>query len=215
MLADRRDPGALDPERPGAAGRGQGGVVLTAAVHRASLTPADRVTLVRAGLLVLVALLVLLRPADGEPSATTWAWFIVALAVPMLLLDAVDGAVARRTTVTERGARFDMETDAAAVLVLALAAAPAVGAWVVLAGLLRYGYAAAGLLLPALRGPLPHSHARRWVAGVQGPALLAAVVPVVPVTWAVAACAAALALLLWSFGRDVATQLRGAYRQVP
>lgn len=189
--------------------------MLTAAVHRASLTPADRVTLVRAGLLVLVALLVLVRPADGEPAATGWAWLVVALAVPMLLLDAVDGAVARRTTVTERGARFDMETDAAAVLVLALAAAPVVGAWVVLAGLLRYGYAAAGLLLPALRAPLPFSQARRVVAGVQGPALLAAVVPVVPVTSAVVACALAVALLVWSFGRDVATQVRGAYRRVP
>lgn len=189
--------------------------MLTAAVHRASLTPADRVTLVRAGLLVLVALLVLLRPAVGDPAATGWAWLVVAVAGPMLLLDAVDGAVARRTVVTARGARFDMETDAAAVLVLALAAAPVVGAWVVLAGLLRYGYAGAGLLVPALRAPLPFSQARRVVAGVQGPALLAAVVPVVPLPWAVAAAAAALAALLWSFGRDVASQVHGPYRRVP
>ncbi|MGJ7440750.1 CDP-alcohol phosphatidyltransferase family protein [Aquipuribacter sp. MA13-6] len=189
--------------------------MLTGAVHRASLTPADRVTLVRAGLLVVVAVLVLVRPAAGDPAATGWAWLVVALAAPMLLLDAVDGAVARRTVVTARGARLDMETDAAAVLVLALAAAPVVGVWVVLAGVLRYGYAGAGLVLPALRAPLPFSQARRVVAGVQGPALLAAVVPVVPVTWAVAACAVAVSALLWSFGRDVAGQLRGAYRRVP
>ena len=155
----------------------------------------------------------LLRPGVPETATTAWAWLVVALAVPMLALDAVDGAVARRTVATERGARFDMETDAAAVLVLSLAAAPVVGAWVVLAGLLRYSWAAAGLLQPALRAPLPFSQSRRVVAGVQGPALLAAVVPGVPVTVAVAVCATALAALLWSFGRDVAGQLGGAYRR--
>lgn len=165
---------------------------------------------------MLVALLVLLRPGLPDPALTAWAWLVVALAVPMLLLDAVDGAVARRTVVTERGARFDMETDAAAVLVLALAAAPVVGAWVVLVGVLRYGYAAAGLVVPALRAPLAFSQARRVVAGLQGPALLTAVVPVVvPASWAVLTCAAALVALVWSFGRDVAGQVRGAYRRTP
>ncbi|WP_380169224.1 CDP-alcohol phosphatidyltransferase family protein [Jannaschia sp. R86511] len=204
--------------------------MLRAAVHGASLTPADRVTLARAVLLGVVALLVLLRPApfgpvgpvgpvgllapvDADGAATAWGWLVVALAVPMLLLDAVDGAVARRTLVTARGARFDMEVDAAAVLVLSLAAAPAVGAWVLLAGLLRYAWAVAALLLPALREPLPFSQARRVVAGVQGPALLAAVVPGVPPGVAVAACAVALVALLWSFGRDVAGVLGGAYRR--
>lgn len=186
--------------------------MLTGAVHSSSLTPADRVTLVRAVLVGVVALLVLLRPSDGD--GTAWAWAVVALAAPMLLLDAVDGAVARRTSVTARGARFDMETDAAAVLVLAVAAAPTVGAWVLLAGGLRYGFAAAGLLLPRLTEPLPFSQARRVVAAVQGPALLSAVVPVVPLGTAVALCAAALAALTWSFGRDVAGQLSGAYRRV-
>jgi len=188
---------------------------VTGAVHASSLTPADRVTLVRAVLVGGVALLVLLRPADGGGATAVWAWVVVGLAGPMLLLDAVDGAVARRTTVTARGARFDMETDAAAVMVLAVAAVPVVGPWVLLAGVLRYGFVAAGYLLPRLREPLPFSQARRVVAGVQGPALLSAVVPVVPAWSAVALCSAALAALVWSFGRDVAGQLGGAYREVP
>lgn len=183
-------------------------------VHRASLTPADRVTLTRAGILVPVAALVALRPFLDSGSTPLWGWLVVALATPMLALDAVDGAVARRTVATDRGASLDMETDAAAVLVLSLAAVPAVGAWVVCAGLLRYVFLAAGRVVPALQAPLPYSLARRVVAAVQGPALLLAVAPVVPPVLAVVACAVALAVLLWSFGRDVARQLREPYRLV-
>lgn len=162
-------------------------------------------TLTRAGLLVVVAGLVLLRPQAPDP--VVWGWLVLVVAVPMLLLDAVDGMVARRTVVTERGARFDLETDAAAVAVLALAAAPAVGAWVLLAGALRYLFLLTGLWLPALRRPLPYSLARRVVAAVQCPALLLAVVPGVDPAVATWACAAALIALLWSFGRDVARLL--------
>jgi phosphatidylglycerophosphate synthase len=191
--------------------------VLMRRVHRTSLTPADRVTLVRAGLLVAVAALVVARPAlvDGPGSAAeAWGWLVVTLAVPMLALDAVDGAVARRTVSTSRGARFDMETDAAAVAVLAVAAAPVVGWWVLLAGSMRYLFWLAGRWLPQLRAPLPYSLSRRVVAAVQGPALLLAVAPVVPAGWAVIGCALALLALVWSFGRDVAGQLEGAYRRV-
>lgn len=185
-------------------------------VHDLSLTPADRVTLARAGLLVVVAALVLLRLPTGNGTwSGTRGWVLLALAVPMLVLDGVDGAVARRTGVTGRGARFDMETDAAAVLVLSLAAAPEVGWWVLLAGAMRYLFALAGRFVPALRGPLRPSTARRVVAAVQGPALLVAVLPPAPAPVAVACCAAALLALLWSFGRDVANLWRHAYRGLP
>jgi len=170
------------------------------------LTPADRVTLSRAGLLVLVAVLVLLRPLV-DPGQ--WGWAVLGVAVPMLVLDAVDGAVARRTVVTDRGARWDMETDAAAVLVLSLAAAPAVGVWVLAAGLMRYAFVLAGAVLPALRGPLPPCQTRRVVAAVQGPALLLAVAPGPPVAVAVTGCALALGALTFSFGRDVLALARG------
>ena len=67
---------------------------------------------------------------------------LVALTVPALVLDAVDGRVARRTgTVTEFGGRFDGEVDAFLILVLSVAAAPTVGWWVLAAGVVRYAFA--------------------------------------------------------------------------
>jgi len=181
-------------------------LITPAGLTPAGLTPADRVTLSRAGLLVLVAVLVLLRPLV-DPGQ--WGWAVLGVSVPMLLLDAVDGAVARRTVVTDRGARWDMETDAATVLVLSFAAAPAVGVWVIAAGLMRYAFVLAGAVLPALRGPLPPSQTRRVVAAVQGPALLLAVAPGLPVAVAVVGCALALGALTFSFGRDALALARG------
>jgi phosphatidylglycerophosphate synthase len=40
------------------------------------------------------------------------AWWKVAVAISIIVLDAVDGALARRQGATERGAVFDMESDA-------------------------------------------------------------------------------------------------------
>jgi len=40
------------------------------------------------------------------------AWWKVAVAIAIIVLDAVDGALARREGTTERGAVFDMESDA-------------------------------------------------------------------------------------------------------
>ena len=58
-------------------------------------------------------------------------------------------------------------------------------------------------MLDALREPLAFSQFRRLVGGVQGVALLIALVPVVPVPASAAVVALALALLVVSFGRDV------------
>ena len=90
------------------------GLVVLALLRRCRLGPADRVTLARATLIGCVTALVaesMLRP---EPVA-----LLVPLAAVALVLDAVDGWVARRTgTVSELGARFDMEADAFLILVL-------------------------------------------------------------------------------------------------
>ena len=57
----------------------------------------------------------------------------------------MDGWVARRTdSVTAFGARFDGEVDAFLILVLSVAVSAAVGWWVVVAGLARYAFWAAG-----------------------------------------------------------------------
>ena len=84
------------------------------------LGPADRVTLTRATLAVGVAALV--ADAFGGNTPVT---VLVSLTVVALLLDAVDGRVARRTgTASAFGARFDMEVDAFLILVLSVDVAP-------------------------------------------------------------------------------------------
>lgn len=143
-----------------------------------------------------------------------------------LVLDGVDGHVARaRGESSPFGARFDMETDAALLMSLSLAV-PALGVagwWVVAIGLLRYAYVAAGWIAPgrirrALRSPLRYRYSRKVIAVTQGVALLAALtLAALGVATAVPALPSlllgvALAALCWSFGRDVAAQLRATRR---
>ncbi|WP_242677141.1 CDP-alcohol phosphatidyltransferase family protein [Streptomonospora litoralis] len=168
--------------------------------------PADAVTLARAALIASVAALVAEGLTAGEPVSSG---ILVVLAVLALVLDAVDGAVARRTgTASELGARLDMEADALLILVLSLHVGAALGWWAVAIGAMRYVFAAAGRFVPRLRAPLPPSDARRFVAALQGIALTAAASTLLPVPVATAAVAAALGLLVWSFGRDTLWLLR-------
>ena len=161
-------------------------------------TPADRVTFVRACLSCLVAGLVSLSYAGHahvEP--------LVALATVALVLDAVDGWVARRTRSTAFGAAFDMETDAFLILVLSVYVAGAVGWWVLLIGLARYLLLVATRIWPWLADPIPP---RRWakaVAALQGVVLVVVAADVLPRTAAVAALVVALLLLAASFGHQV------------
>ncbi len=179
---------------------------------RKPVTPADRVTLVRAlGASVLLAL-TLLAAVDAIPPRS---WWFVVVAVPTLLLDAVDGAVARRAgTASELGARFDQELDAGVVLILSLAAALTLGPWVLVIGTLRYVYAAAALVKPRLAAPLPRSDVRRVVAGCQGAALTLTLAPAVPTAWAAGMVGAALGLLLGSFGGQAVAALRATTEAV-
>jgi len=163
-------------------------------------TPADRVTLLRAVLAALCAALAVPQLFTG-PRAD--------LLVPVLgglafLLDGVDGAVARRTGLSSMaGARFDAATDAGLVLALSVAAAARVGPWVLAIGGMYYVFVAVGLFRPQLRGPLPPSQSRKAIGAFQPLALLVALLPGVPGPAAVSVPAAALALLAFSFTRDV------------
>jgi phosphatidylglycerophosphate synthase len=131
-----------------------------------------------------------------------------------LLLDGVDGRVARaRREASAFGARFDVETDAALLVVLsvAVAALEIAGWWVLAIPALRYGYVAASLVVPALHTPLPYRYSAKVIAVVQAVALLAALtsqltrgehwVPIMILL-------AAFALLCWSFASSVIWQLR-------
>lgn len=189
----------------GAVGWGVGlvsGLVTSAAVGRAgvdALGPADLVTLTRAALAGAVAALV----ADSFLGASA-VTPLVALAVVALLLDAVDGWVARHTrTASTFGARLDGEVDALLILVLSVYVAEAIGWWVLAIGAARYVFGVAGLGLPWLRGQLPPRYWRKVVAATQGIVLTGAVASVGPRWMTYAALVVALALLTESFGRDV------------
>lgn len=128
---------------------------------------------------------------------------LVAAAVPALLLDAVDGWIARRTnSITELGARFDMEVDAFLLLVLSAYVSQRLGVWVLAIGLMRYAFVAAGWVMPWMRGQLPVRYWRKVVTAAQGAALTIAAADVFPL-FDVVFVAIALALLVESFARDV------------
>lgn len=154
--------------------------------------PANQITLIRAVLAAGLAILV------GQPATPTLAWSVVVIATIAALLDGVDGWVARRTgTVSAFGARFDMETDAALILVLAILVLQygKAGPWVLLSGLLRYVFVAAGWLWPWMRAPLASSLRGKIVCVVQIVALIVAITPTIaPPTSSVVAAVALLAL---------------------
>lgn len=141
----------------------------------------------------------------GEASA---ALFVSIVAVA-LVLDGVDGYVARRTgSESELGARFDMEVDAFLLLVLSVYVAPFVGWWVLIIGLLRYGFVAAGWALPFMRATLPPRYWRKVVTAASGIALAAVASQLLPLGANVLVVVTALALMLESFGRDVVWLVR-------
>jgi phosphatidylglycerophosphate synthase len=163
------------------------------------LGPADWVTLARATLAGGVAALIADAYARTAPVTT-----LVALTVVALVLDAVDGRVARRTkTESTLGALFDGEVDAFLILVLSVYVARSAGAWVLAIGAARYVFLAAGWLLPWMRRTLPPRYWRKVVAATQGVALTLAVSDVLPRIPTSTVLAVSLALLAESFGRDV------------
>ncbi|EMR00142.1 CDP-alcohol phosphatidyltransferase [Paeniglutamicibacter gangotriensis Lz1y] len=164
-------------------------------------TVADRVTLTRGVLGGGCATIIMLAIMGPDPHRS---WPLVFLAAPAVLLDAVDGAVARRTgTASIQGARLDMETDAALMLVLCVPLAFALGLWVMGIGLMRYGFVALSWCRPALRTQLEFSQFRRVVSAIQAVALVIALVPVVPELMSMVILILSLALLSTSFLRDI------------
>jgi phosphatidylglycerophosphate synthase len=170
------------------------------------LGAANRITLMRAGIACLIAA----RAIDPAPLGAPERWLLVAIAGAALLLDGADGWAARRQRLASVfGARFDMEVDAFAILVLAVTVvkAAAVPFWVLAIGAMRYLYLAAACLLPLLRRTLPPvpvaDRRRKTIAVVQSVALLIALAPITPPGWAATICVTALALLGYSFAADI------------
>jgi phosphatidylglycerophosphate synthase len=177
-------------------------VMLALALRRdasARLGPATWVTLLRATLAIGVGALTAASFERDVALAT-----LVTLASVALVLDFVDGWVARRTaTESSLGARLDGEIDAFLLLVLSVEVAPTAGAWVLAIGLMRYAFFAAGWGWRWLRAPLPRRDWRKTVTASQGIALVIAASGVLPVWAGRLLLAIALALLVESFGRDV------------
>jgi phosphatidylglycerophosphate synthase len=160
------------------------------------LGPASWVTLARATLAIGVAALAVDSFTHGTPVA-----LIVTLAAVALVLDAVDGWVARRTGMeTALGARFDGEVDAFLILALSVHVAPACGVWVLAIGAARYLFLAGEWLLPWMRAPLPPRRWRKFAAATQGVVLTVAAAGVLPRALTQALLLAALALLTASMG---------------
>ncbi|MEP6667386.1 MAG: CDP-alcohol phosphatidyltransferase family protein, partial [Nocardioidaceae bacterium] len=164
-----------------------------------ALGPAGWVTFTRATLVGGVAALT--ADAFTRPAPVTT---LVVITVVALVLDAVDGFVARRTHTSSRlGARFDMEVDAFLILVLSVYVARTTGWWVLAIGVARYAFVAAGWLLPWLRGSVPPRYWYKVVAAIQGIVLAFAAADVLPRSLTQIALAASLLLLTESFGREV------------
>lgn len=165
-----------------------------------SFGAANLVTLARAALVGGVTALVV------EARSPAWVVSVASLA---LVMDFVDGQVARRTgTSTSLGARFDMEIDAFLLLVLSGYVALSLGWWVVAIGAWRYLFLGAGRVVAWLRAPLPPSMLRKTVAAAQGVVLVVAASDLLPQVVSVTVTATALAALTLSFVRDITWQYR-------
>jgi phosphatidylglycerophosphate synthase len=164
--------------------------------------PANRITLGRAALAVPVFALAIWPTSGGDRHA----WLIIVVSTIVMLLDGLDGRVARRTgTESPFGARFDMELDAALLLALSVLVwrDGRIGPWVLLIGLMRYGFVAASWIWPALAADLPPSFRRKLVCVVQGIALLVALGPIISDPLAMISAAVGLVALSYSFAVDV------------
>ena len=113
---------------------------------------------------VVTSLRLALALALALPAACLGRAGAVALIVTCLLLDGLDGWLARtRGDASPFGAHFDMETDALLVLMttLRLWLVEGYGAWVLIAGSLRYGYVLSLWLAPGSGREAPRSRLGR------------------------------------------------------
>jgi len=162
--------------------------------------PANQITTARAMLVALIASLI------GEPRVPEVAFSAVAAGVLVTMMDGVDGWLARRHRIASAfGARFDMEIDALLILVLAVLSWQfgKAGAWVVLSGLLRYAFVAAGSWAAWMNAPLPASRRRQTICVIQTAALTLVMLPAIAPPVSTVVAAASLCALVCSFLVDI------------
>jgi phosphatidylglycerophosphate synthase len=160
---------------------------------------ANQITTARAAIVALFVALI------GEHPAAPIAVAVALGSMVATVLDGVDGWAARRFGIASRfGARFDVETDAALIQVLAVLVwgFGKAGPWIIAAGLLRYVFVAAGWLMPWMRAPLPSSLRGRAICVIQIIALVVAMLPSVPPQVSSVIAASGLSALVYSFAVD-------------
>jgi phosphatidylglycerophosphate synthase len=131
------------------------------ALSRQAFTPSGRFGLANAVTSLRLALVLALT----APSALLSERGAVALVLGILLLDLLDGWLARaRGDASLFGAHFDMETDALLVFVVTLRLwlVQGHGVWVLTAGLLRYVYVLSLWLAPGSGREAPRSRLGRY-----------------------------------------------------
>jgi phosphatidylglycerophosphate synthase len=178
------------------------GALLTLALLRGgyphrSLGLGNTVTLFR-----LAVMAGLLAPLAGFVNS----WALVVIATFALILDGVDGWLAKRQGLESAfGARLDMEVDSALALVLALNVffAEIAGAFVLLLGVPRYLFLVAERFFPWLSRPLPYSLSRRVICVVQVAALIGLNAPILPGFLILPVVLLVMGALVYSFGRDI------------
>jgi phosphatidylglycerophosphate synthase len=145
---------------------------------------------------------VLVASLIGEPGLPPVAATAAAVGLGVTVLDGVDGWLARHARMASAfGARFDAEVDALLIQALATLAwrYGKSGPWVLLSGLMRYGFVGASWLWPWMQAPLAPTLRGRMICVVQITALALAIVPAITPPLSAAIAALGLAALSYSF----------------
>jgi phosphatidylglycerophosphate synthase len=161
---------------------------------------ANHVTMIRAMLVTLVVSFI------GEAAIPRVAATATALAVLMIVLDGVDGWLARRSRMASSfGARFDVETDALLVIAMCMLLWQhgKAGAWVLLGGMMRYAFVLSGRWLPWMARPLRPTRRAKTVSVFNMVGVSVALAPIVPSSLSALAVGSTLIALTWSFTVDV------------
>ncbi len=168
--------------------------------------PANRLSLLR-GLIIAV----LAGFAWNTPATQNVEWIVCILAICALVLDGLDGAVARRSGITSGlGARLDCELDGLLTLILSFGVylSGRVDAFILLAGAMHYAFFAARLLKLVPVVELPSSFRRQTAGVVSSFLLVLCCAPSMGASVDTALALTAVLLLTSSFAIDLAALIR-------
>ena len=169
--------------------------------------PANVVTTFRSAIVAAIGGIVLAGQQFPHILSQDALWLVMGAAASVLFLDGCDGYLARRYGTSSRyGARFDMEIDALLILLLSVAVflTGKAGAWVLLIGLMRYGFLLGQMTFERLSGELADSRRRKAVCVAQGMALCIGLAPAAHPRISALVLSFALLSLILSFAVDTA-----------